>query len=230
MRLSSVATVLCALGMIVGAGENAFAQRSFGSRNNLVSLAANDAVQKDLGVEKDVAGKLAGLSDEYRSASEREFKTLGFDFSAISDLPSAERAVEMKKVADASVEVMRKLAAAFLPKLEKHLTPDQIARLQQIQLQAAGVEVWTEPLWAKELDLSDAQKDQLTELRSVYSRRVNSLEGDFTERIAKTRELNTERDTKALELLDEGQRAKLAALKGQAFDVSQLGFRRRGNN
>ncbi len=230
MRLSQVASFLCAVGVMVGAGQDAWAQRSFGSRNNLVSLAANDAVQKDLGVEKDVAGKLASLSDEYRSASEREFKTLGFDFSAISDLPAAERAVEMKKVADSSAEVTRKLAAAFLPKLEKHLTPDQIARLQQIQLQAAGVEVWTESLWAKELDLSDAQKEQLTELRNVYSRRANSIEGDFTERIAKTRELNTERDAKALELLNDAQRGKLTALKGQAFDVSQLGFRRRGNN
>jgi len=42
--------------------------------------------------------------------------------------------------------------------------------------------------------------------------------------------LNTERDNKGLELLMADQKAKLTELKGQSFDVSQLGFRRRGNN
>jgi len=210
----------------------ALAQRfGFGRTNSLTSLAANEAVQKHLGVGSEVAAKLNTLNDEYRGASQKEFTALGIDYSAISDLPAAERAVEMRKASEKTVDVSRKLAAAFQPKLEQVLTPDQIERLKQIQLQASGIDQWTEPEVAKVLDLSDEQKQKLAELRNEYSRRQQQLDGDFQQRFARIRELNTERDAKALELLTAIQKGKLEELKGPPFDVSQLGFgRRRGNN
>jgi len=210
----------------------AAAQRFFGSRtNSLTSLAANDAVQKHLGLGSDVVTKLNVLSEEYRVASQKEFTALGIDFTALSDLPAAERAVEMRKANEKTAEVTRKLAAAFVPKLEQLLTPDQLQRLKEIQLQASGVDMWTEPAIAKELDLSDEQNTKLTALRDEYSRRQQQLDGDFQQRFARIRELNAERDSKALDLLTAVQKEKLSALKGPPFDVSQLGFgRRRGNN
>jgi hypothetical protein len=208
----------------------AFAQR-FGSRTStLVSLAANEAVQKELGIAGDAKAKLDALNDQYREASQREFSRSGIDFSAVSDLPALERAAEMRKISDKTAEITRKLAAQFQPKLDEVLTPQQIDRLKQIQLQANGIDVWLEPEWAKLLDFSDAQKSQLTALRAEYSRRVQQLDGDFQQRFARTRELNAERDRHAIELLTEGQSARLKEMQGAPFDVSQLGFRRRGNN
>src|SRR4029079_12941959 len=79
----------------------ALAQRfRFGRTNSLTSLAANEAVQKHLGVGGEVAEKLNTLNDEYRGASQKEFTALGIDYSAISDLPAAERAVEMRKASE----------------------------------------------------------------------------------------------------------------------------------
>src|SRR4051812_19931081 len=76
----------------------ASAQRFFGrSTSSLTSLAANDAVQKHLGLSGEVAAKLNTLGDEYRAASQKESSALGIDYSAISDLPAAERAVEMRR-------------------------------------------------------------------------------------------------------------------------------------
>src|SRR4051794_13220644 len=211
--------------------QTASAQRFFGSRTNtLVSLAANDAVQKDLGVSGEAVAKLNTLGDEYRTASQKVFTALGIDYSAISDLPALERAAETRKVSEKTAEVNRKLTADFTPKLAEVLSPAQIHRLKQIQLQASGIDVWTEPEFAKELELSEEQKTKLTELRNEYSRRQQLLDGDFQQRSARIRELNTERDNKGLELLTAEQKTKLTDLKGQAFDVSQLGFRRRGNN
>jgi hypothetical protein len=199
------------------------AQFGFSGRtNSLVSLARYEAVQKDLGVESEVAGKLSELYDAYRSASDREFKAQGFDSDALRDLPALERAAEMKKVNEKSAEVNRGLAARFLPKLEELLTSDQLARLKQIQLQASGIEVWLEPLLSKELDLSDAQQTQLSELRNEYNRRQQQLDGDFQQRFARIRELNAERDAKAIEVLNDAQKARLVELKGKPFDVSQL--------
>jgi hypothetical protein len=212
-------------------GQSASAQFGFSGRtNSLVSLARNEAVQKDLGVPSDVGGKLSALYDEYRSASDREFKAQGFDNDAIRDLPALERAAEMRKVNERSLEVNRKLLARFLPKIEELLTGEQLARLKQIQLQAAGIEVWLEPLLAKELDLSEAQMTQLGELRNEYSRRQTQLDGDFQQRFSRIRELTAERDQQAMTVLNEAQKAKLEELKGKPFDVSQLSFRRRGNN
>lgn len=229
MKMSPL--VLCLLGLSLVQVNTAQAQRSFGSRSNtLVSLATNEAVQKDLGIGSEAAGKLNELSDEYRNASQKEFTKLGIDFTAISDLPALERAAEMRKVNEKTADVNRQLMATFMPKLEQLLSSEQMDRLKQIQLQAAGIEVWTEAVWAKELDLSEVQKAQLAELRNEYRRRVDQLDGDFAVRITKTREINTERDTKAMELLKEGQKAKLVELKGKPFDLSQLGIRRRGNN
>src|SRR5439155_20364471 len=135
------------------------------------------------------------------------------------------RAAETRRVSEKTAEVNRKLTADFAPKLAEVLSPAQIHRLKQIQLQASGIDVWTEPEFAKEPELSDEQSTKLTELRNESSRRQQLLDGDFQQRFARIRELSTERDNKGLELLTPGQKTKLAELKGQPFDVSQLGRR-----
>jgi hypothetical protein len=229
--MRSIAIILALVGPTL-ATKVASAQR-FGSRSNsLVSLAANEGVQKDLGVtgSGDVVTRLNALNEDYRNASQKELTALGIDYSAFSDLPAAERAAEMRIVGEKTAEMNRKLTEKFLPKLAEILSPEQIARLRQIQLQASGLDVWTEPEFAKELDLTEVQKAKFSELRNEYSRKQNSLDGDFQQRFAKIRELNTERDNKAAALLSEAQQSKLTELKGAPFDVSQLGFRRRGNN
>ena len=227
VRVLMVLALLASLFM----ARPALAQRFGGRTNSLVSLSANDAVQKHLGISGEAVSKLNTLGDEYRAASQKEFTTLGIDYSALSDLPAAERAVEMQKVSEKTAEVNRKLTAAFTPKLEQLLTPDQLQRLKEIQLQASGIDLWTEPAIAKELDLSDEQAQKVTALRDEYNRRQQQLDGDFQQRFARIRELNVERDNKALDLLTAVQKEKLTALKGPPFDVSLLGFgRRRGNN
>ena len=229
MTFRSIIRSCCALVVVALLSQTALAQR-FGSRtNSLTGLAATESVQKHLGLSGETVNRLNTISEEYRAAIQKEYTALGIDYSAISDLPAAERAVEMRKASEKTTDINRKLAAAFLPKLTEILTPDQILRLKQIQLQASGTDVWTEPEVAKELDLTNDQKAKITELRNEYSRR-QPTDGDFQQRFAKIRELNAERDAKAIELLTAAQKAKLDELKGAPFDVSQLGFRRRGNN
>jgi Spy/CpxP family protein refolding chaperone len=88
---------------------------------------------------------------------------------------------------------------------------------------------------AKALNLSEDQRRKLSDLQAEFARRQRELfaSGDPQERFAKMRELNRERDAKMLEVLTEEQRQQFTALKGDPFDVSQLGFGgrgRRGNN
>lgn len=210
--------------------SSAFAQR-FGSRtNSLMSIAANEAVQKELGVSGENAAQLSAINEAYRDASQRELTKLGIDYTAISDLPALERAAEMRNASEKAADVGRKLTSVYLPKIAEILDPQQVRRIKQIQLQASGIDVWNDPEIAKELDLTSDQQQKVTELRTEFSRRSQQVDGDFTQRLARIRELNAERDRRAWEVLSEQQRGKLEELKGTPFDVSQLGFRRRGNN
>jgi hypothetical protein len=98
MTMTAQRTLAFALLLSALSANPALAQR-FGSRSNsLVSLAGNEAVQKEIGVTGEVAAKLETLNDESRNASQKEFTAMGLDYSAISDLPALERAAEMRKV------------------------------------------------------------------------------------------------------------------------------------
>src|SRR5262245_23833662 len=141
MRVARGIVVIVILFATTFLARPAAAQRLFGSRtNSLTSLAANDAVQKDIGVSGDAVTRLNTLGDEYRAASQKEFTALGIDYSAISDLPALERAAEMRRISESTALVNRKLTGEFLPKLAEVLSPEQIHRLKQIQLQASGID------------------------------------------------------------------------------------------
>jgi len=205
----------------------------FGAGNNLLTLATNEAVQKELGIGADLASKLTSLRDDYRAAIQKEYQTAGIDLRNFQDLSADERQKLMAKMA----EINTKLNEEFTPQLAKLLSADQMGRLKQIQVQTQGATALTaNPEVARELNLSEAQRQKLSELQAEFARRQRDLftgGGDPQERFAKMRELNSERDAKMLEVLTEEQKQKFTALKGDPFDVSQLGFGgrgRRGNN
>src|SRR5438477_2490949 len=70
----------------ITAGSAIAQQKSEGTResgalrpDNIVNLAAIEAVQKDLGVSPAVASKLTLLRDEYRAAVEKEYQDAGIN-------------------------------------------------------------------------------------------------------------------------------------------------------
>lgn len=204
----------------------------FGPGGNLLTLATNEAVQKELGIGADLAAKLTSLRDDYRAAIQKEYQTAGIDFQNFQNLSADERQKVMAKM----TEINTKLNEEFTPQLAKLLSADQMVRLKQIQIQAQGATALTaNPEVAKELNLSEEQQRKLSDLQAEYARRQRDLfaSGDPQERLAKMRELSSERDAKMLAVLTDEQKQKFTALKGEPFDVSQLGFGgrgRRGNN
>jgi Spy/CpxP family protein refolding chaperone len=193
---------------------------------NLVTLAANESVQKDLGLSGDVAGKLTSLRDDYRAAVQKEYQSAGINFQDFQNITNEQR----QKMAD----IGRKLNNEFDPKVKELVSADQYKRLKQIQLQAnlrnQGPSALTDADVAAELKLTDEQKKKLDDLNAEYGRRLRGGAGGGggAEAFAQLRE---ERTTKTMEVLTADQKAKLETLKGGAFDVSHLGFGgRRGKN
>ena len=197
---------------------------SFGQ--GVINLAANEAVQKDLGLSGDIAGKITALRDDYRAAIQKEYSAAGIELQNFANLTAEQR--------QKMVEIVNKLNEEFTPKVKELLSADQFKRLKQIQLQAQGASGLLNPDVVAELKITDEQRGKLRDLQAEYTGKQRELftgGGDFQERAAKMRELNSEHSKKAEEILTAEQKEKLAALKGSAFDVSQLRFGgRRPNN
>jgi hypothetical protein len=208
------------------APQSARAQRGFslfGSRTtSLYSIAANDVVQKELGLAGDEAAKLRELGEQYRDALTKATASLGIDFGELGDLPQAERNARLRAVSAQTTTITNRLNDEFLPRLTVLLAPAQLERVKQIQLQAQGSEALTTPAVAAALQLTADQQRKLAELATEYQRRQDQLTGDFQQRFARSRELNAERDKRSMELLSADQKAKWNELIGKPFDVSVL--------
>jgi Spy/CpxP family protein refolding chaperone len=214
-----VVTLVVALGI---AGE-AFAQRGRGGFGgfglaNAATIAANEPVQKELGLSNDIASKLTAIRDDYRAAQQKEYQTAGIDFQNLT----AESRQKM-------LDVGTKLNAEFDPKVKALVGADAYKRLQQIQLQYnvrnSGPAALTASDVAAELKLTDEQKQKLNEMLPEFSNKMRELfrgggGGDADAR----RKLIAEFVTKSTDLLTTDQKEKLKSLQGSTFDVSQISF------
>ena len=143
---------------------------------SVVTLAADEAVQKDLGVSGDKASKLTSLRDDLNAARTKEYQTAGINPQDFQNRTNEQR----QKMA----EIGRKLDDEFNPKVKEVLSADQFKRLQQIQLQAnlafGGPVALNAPEVDSQLKLTEDQKQKLMAInmefqqkhaRSVYRRR-----------------------------------------------------------
>jgi hypothetical protein len=74
-----------------------------GQSRGIVSLATNEAVQKDLGLSGDVVSKLNTLNDDYRAARTKEYETAGVDFQNFGNLSNDERQKLTAKMNDVNI-------------------------------------------------------------------------------------------------------------------------------
>jgi hypothetical protein len=203
----------------------------FGRSQSLMSLAGNEAVQKDIGLTD--ASKVQALAGEYRQAITQE--TSGIDFAGLRDLPAAEREAKVRENTAKFEAASKKVNATFEPKLKELLTADQFKRLGEIRIQAIGVDGLADPAVAKELGLKEDQQKKIADIQAEALKARQTLmagaqQGNFQEVMAKVRELTEQTLSKATDVLDASQKEKFTALKGKPFDLAQLGGRggRRG--
>jgi hypothetical protein len=198
--------------------------------SGLAAVAANETVQKDIGVSVDTGRKLVSLRDAFLEAVKSEYRRVGVP-NAPNLRGAARQFADVAITVEQKTQIDKKLTDEFDGKVKDLLSVDQFKRLKQIQIQSQGSAALNNPEMASELKLSDDQKKQLTELAREFARKQFDLfrdGGKPQERLAKRLELNTERDNKAIDLLTNEQKEKFAALKGSTFDTSPLGSGGRG--
>jgi Spy/CpxP family protein refolding chaperone len=129
-------------------------------------------------------------------------------------------------------EKMRELYQAAAADLAEVLDDDQEKRLMGILIQVNGAGATADPAVAKELNISDEQKQKLEDTRREIgeSMRESFRElGDLSreEREKKFEELRAEANKKLLAVLDSDQQAKLESLKGEPVEIDMAQFRGR---
>lgn len=133
-----------------------------------------------------------------------------------------------------SAAIQAAMQAEVYRQLGDVLTADQIKRLKQIELQAAGLRVFTNPEVTAALKLSDDQKSEITKIaeetgrtaREAFSGLFGGGERPSEEKMAEARKKSqaatAEGLAKAKEVLNADQKKSLNDLMGEPFDVSSL--------
>ncbi len=188
-----------------GPGGGGFGGGGFGGGrggSSLLSLADNEAVQKELAVSDEAKAAVKKVNESYR-----------------------------EELTKAMEEATKSVNAKMAPQVKDALSAEQYKRLQQIRIQALRDQAFTDAEVVKALGLKKEQQDKIADLGKEYGEKVRGLFGgggggggrtDFTEAQAKMKELNTEKEAKISEVLTKDQQDKFKALKGKEFDLASL--------
>lgn len=170
-----------------------------------ILLVRDDAVRKEL-----------GLSSDKRSALDAMLAGHNRVLLAIRDVgPTGADATAIDEVREVRAE------------LRKLLTTKQRMRLQGLILQAQGYDALSRDDVAKHLQLTTEQQAQLAEIATDFRAKSQELQvagaGDSAEaRQAALVKLQSDRQQRVLEVLDDKQTQRWAVALGEPFDFSQL--------
>lgn len=195
-----------------------------------LSLANNEAVQKELNISDEQAGQLKSLNDDVREEMRGAFA--GVDFQGLRDLSQEEREKKMAEFREKSAAAQKKINDKVKPKLAEILNASQSERLQQIAWQAAGPQAYQDADLIAALKITKEQQDKLAAITKEYTDKQRELfprggagggeRPNFEEIQKKMRELGESRDKALSDVLTTEQREQFAKLKGKPFDVAQL--------
>lgn len=199
-----------------------------GGGTSLISLASNEAVQKDLGVNDVIKDAIKEINDAYTEEGRKQREAGGNAFANFQEMSEEERAKAMEKFAAQRTA----LIAKFTPELKDALTAEQFKRLKEVHVQAMRDQAYTDADVVKALALKKEQTDKIAEINKDFvtkSREAFQPGGggggerpDFNALRTKAEEMGKARDAKLSDVLTKDQQAKLKELKGKEFDIAQL--------
>ena len=172
-EVASMKTLGCfvfALAVTAIVAEPSFAQRQrgrgqFGGRQGggIAFLIRNEAVQKELKMDKDQADKAAEAVKSVRDKHSDEFTKL-------RDLSQEERRAKM-------TELTKVINDETNAALETVLKPEQMKRLKELELQRAGLAALTRADVQKALALNDEQKGKIKTIAEESATKMRELMG-----------------------------------------------------
>jgi Spy/CpxP family protein refolding chaperone len=216
-----------------GRGPGGFGRGGFGGfgGGGYMGLVRIEPVQTELKVTEEQKASIDKLVEEQRAAREQERGDRGGqDRPNFQDLSDEERAARMeefrKQAAERETKSREQLAAI--------LDDGQMQRLKQISIQLQGTQALSDEEVAKELALTDLQKEEIADTREEANREMfeqmrelfqpGQQDGDREANRAKMEELRKAADEKVLANLSDDQKQKFEAMKGPKFDMPAGAF------
>ncbi|MEO1615288.1 MAG: hypothetical protein AAFV88_05525 [Planctomycetota bacterium] len=194
--------------------------RGGGGGGSILGLLAVEKVQEELELMPDQIDAIKKLSSDRPQFERPE----GFDPRDRSEENRAKMTEMMEKMRAQREE----FEAKQTEKLDEVLFPEQMERLQQIQVQVMGVQALSNERVAKELKITTEQKEKLTEMgrtmREEMMAKVREMfsgggGGDVREKIE---ELRKGAEEKVLDVLTPDQKKSFEEMKGEPFEMPQM--------
>jgi hypothetical protein len=189
------------------------------SPNDPTYLLASESVLQELGLSDEQALRLQRLRKEEEQTARTFFRRM---------IGMSQEQIQAR---------LDKRAKAERVKIAKVLTTGQIQRLDEINIQAAGVSALGFDELAKEIGLTADQRKQLREFGEESRRQLTELymADNSRRKVGQNREerkqkqvaIVAERTSKAMAMLTEAQKAKFSKLQGEPFDMSTIKPRER---
>lgn len=209
--------------MLVVVAATAQAQRfnAGGFQQSAYQLLANKSVQEELKLTDEQKSKVQEVTDKIRAeAKEKGFGGFGKGFGKDSTKEEREKALAQ----------FREAAKATNDKAMKELAPilkeEQLTRLKQIERQQMRFGVFADAEFAKELGLTDEQKEKIktiaeevTKDTAEISTAMRNKELDFKDGGKKMEAIRKDGMEKVMELLKDDQKSKYKTLIGEPFEV-----------
>ena len=203
-----------------GGGGSMFGGRGGGDMT--MTLLRVEAIRTELEISPDQEEALTKMQEQGRP--ERP----DADFRNMSEEERTEFFTKMRKQAEERNTKMKE-------QLEEVLFPEQLERLQEINIQLQGIAALRNPEVAKELKITDAQKKELEEVQAGMMEKMREgMRELFTggggregmrEKIQKMRD---DMEGDVLDVLTSDQKKKFEEMKGEKFEMPEGAFGRGG--
>lgn len=193
-----------------------------------LDLLRSETVRQELKLTAEQEAKLREIAEEVTGQMRDRM-------SGLRDLSEDERRARFQQFR----EEARKRAEELQAKIKEVLSPGQLERLKQIQLQQEGIRALARPEVAEALALTAEQTEQLRaiaqELRQKQEEAFSAMRGlrelepevrekKVAELREKGRQIREAAETKAMAVLTDAQKAKLTELLGDPVELERPRF------
>ncbi len=181
-----------------------------------------EAVQQELDLSQDQLAQVTAMREELQAErrAQRGQRGEGQERPNLRDMSEAERNAWMEERRKEREEQTK----AEIAKIGEILETDQLGRLNQIHVQAMGISALQNAEVAAKLQITDDQRNELREVSQELQQELMTEmrglreSGDREAIQAKMAELRKEMETEVLDVLNDDQKSKFAALKGEPME------------
>lgn len=217
-KLVAILAVMALAAGVFAQGGGGRGQRGFGRGfGGPLQLLNRDDVKDELKLTSDQTSKVADLQGKQRQRMQDAMQSAGIQFGGGGGGGFQMSDEDRKKMTAA----LAKVNEDTQKDIDGILTPDQSKRLKELTVQRAGNSIIGNPMFQKELNVTDDQKAKIADLQAKQQQAMMSLFQN-QDMSREDRQAAMEKNTKIMndelaKLLTDDQKKKIVEMSGKPF-------------